>query len=102
MAARKGEKRFYFQPLSWTEPGPAHPAGHGRSLMAWNAGRAQGSGLSLGPAVRRLHWKTSPIDSGRSGATSDLFHQPPPSDWNKATVSAKRAALAWARLSRAC
>ena len=42
--------------------------------------------------------------SGEAAAaeTSALrFHQPPPSDWNKATVSPSRAARACARVSRA-
>jgi hypothetical protein len=44
--------------------------------------------IGTGGRHRQLHWNTSPIDSGRSGATSLRFHQPPPSAWNKATVSA--------------
>src|SRR5579871_3838304 len=47
------------------------------------------------------------IASGSSGlsglvSTSILFHQPPPSAWNKAAVSAKRAACACTTASRAC
>ena len=30
------------------------------------------------------------------------FHQPPPSAWNSATVSARRAACAWTRASEVC
>ena len=39
-------------------------------------------------AIRFPHWNKSPIDTGRSGSTSSRFHQPPPSAWKSATVSA--------------
>lgn len=62
MAARKGEKLFYFQSLRWTEAAPAHPAGRSRSLMARNTARAQGSGLSLGPAARQGRFQRLLLD----------------------------------------
>ena len=104
-------------PLSWSLSGDKRTWHDHRQSVAYDPERhfatancriAKGlfdhpvGGHKQGLRPFEIHWKTSPSDSDRSGAASDLFHQPPPSDWNKATVSAKRAALAWARLSRAC
>ena len=57
-------------------------------------GRAGGPAASLAVTVCGVVHGRIPQQEAMLGSTSDRFHQPPPSAWNRSTVSGKRAACA--------